>query len=691
MDGMSVPGVILVLLGVALALGLGMAFSRSRAVSVLWGAFTLYLGYILLYCLLPATNTPPYTPDGLVLFFSFLIAILLWPLWPRIQMPPSQHQTRYTTGTPVERCILVVFFLMLAGGLYWLHLQQVLDAWYAVVAWVIGLVLAWQPMIRGSLSSTNVTCGGVSFAIPFWKAETSPHTESRSDFTPMHTSTANSLMLVVFLVTIPLFLSSISSYPTDIHGDEGEVALQGMGLRDSGIIDPFLPVWFGIPSLFFQLPAYGMAMLGDTYTGLRISQVPFTLISIVLIYLIASRLFDRTTAIVITVAFIATPYAIHFTRRGIGYNQTWLFTLLTFYALIRGYQDRQHLPFFLAGTAASAGWLSYQANKILFPLALLSVLLLFLYRYREWKANIVNVLFLVAGFALTYIPLGLQYAQHPEMIIGRFARINDASPTTTATDWVTWWEPFRVSLLSPVSHPDNSPFLQNYLHGGMLGPILASCLLTALVLYLIRGTIRSWPMTLCIVWATSCIIAGSALTDRPPNYQRMVGSYPFLVLLAGTVPSLILQRTMQGFSGTTRTATLVAAACILLLANSNLYFNKIMSGKQRVYDSSELARTLQQYDHNYYMYFMGAPYYSMNYGNIRFLNPQLEGQPIQSIDVVTSDRLRRTGHIIIVLIKDHVRHIPLLLAHYPAASVTQYRNPEGELYFGIVEIFRPAP
>ncbi|MDX9755113.1 MAG: glycosyltransferase family 39 protein, partial [bacterium] len=571
---------------------------------------------------------------------------------------------------------------------------------FPMTVWAVGmaalLTSLWKHSIPSLLAKTQIRIGAASFVIPwlYWnKVEASP-TE------PVHPSRAwaNSAVLVTLAIAACLYLIHAPHYPTDVHGDEGEVALFAMEIRDAGVWNFFNLGWYHIPYLFYLVPAWGMWLFGDDVTGIRIVGALISLAAIPIFYLLARRILQDSPAAFATFLFATSGYFVHFSRMGIGYNQAILVIVLLLYCLVRGVQDQSSRWLGGAGMISAIGWLSYQAAQIGAPLALASIGALWLLRIVSWRTAVRHTTVFLLAFWVTISPLLGNFAIDPSAALSRASSVSAFTPQGRelmyrGNDQSLSFPALlalqtKRTLLSPLTERDRSPYLVNPHSGGILDTIPAIGWFSGCLLFFLVGwSKRPWTW-MVLFWTGLIFLFGCILTNSAPPYQRLTVVYPLLILpSAAMVYGLVKHwgRLLPLPDGVGRLGLCLFAALLLILSGHR-YFRTIQSVPQMVDEWTRVARYLQTVEETHYVYFLGPPSVSINYGTIRFLARELQGEDIQEPGIFLKTPVKRKGAVSFVLVRGNRTHLPALRALYPGGIEKNYYNSEGGSPFTVYEV-----
>ena len=158
-------------------------------------------------------------------------------------------------------------------------------------------------------------------------------------------------MLAILGVAVALRFPNLATIPPNVHGDEVSIGLDARKIMTGHMPAVFATGWYDVPALSFALHAATMRVFGDNLFGLRMASAIEGVLSIVLLYLLARRLWGPRPALLAAAFMAVAAWHIHFSRTGFHYMQAPVATLLALYFLVRGIQDRRVLDWVLCGFA----------------------------------------------------------------------------------------------------------------------------------------------------------------------------------------------------------------------------------------------------------------------------------------------------------------------------------------------------
>jgi 4-amino-4-deoxy-L-arabinose transferase-like glycosyltransferase len=696
-------------LGILLSLllwGLSWFFQRR----VTFSAFCFLLAYLLLFGVAfagqrQARSTPPHVPD-FPFWISSLFLLVYSYRYSKETIPVKQRFT-VNANSPIfpfawKTGILLMAISLLACLCQMVHYKPLFNLgafpWYIpMLVWGLGMGILCKTLLpKNPEPATHpgyiVRLGTMAIALPHvqcnYAASHTPAEQQRAG--------SNTAVAVIILIAALLYTLNNAAIPTDVHGDEGEVALTALDIRDSGNWNIFRFGWYHIPSLFYLFPAWIMWLFGDSLAGIRMQGALFGLVSIPVFYLFARRLLHDPPAVLATLLFATSSYFIHYSRLGIGYNQATLFTVIVMYALTRAVQDSDFRFIAWAAIVSALGFLSYQATKIMLPLSVSVLALFWLYRVIPMKKAAMAIGLYLFVFGITIAPLVGNSFVDRTAAFSRASSVSVFSPQGRELMYVGFDKNLSIqeivkiqlqrSFLAPVSYPDRSPYIINHHAGGILNTTPAVMWVGG-VLLLLLGFFH--PITMLLLFPTVMIlIVGSALTNSAPAYQRLVVLYPFLILTATPLLYGVASHVMAllQLSVHTRKWVWCIVAALLMVCSGHHYFRTIQSVPQRVDEWTRVARYLDGISDTHYVYFMGPPHVSIRYGTLRFLAPDVKGENVEEPVKFFKQKVNRQGAVSFVLIRGNRKYIHSLRAMYPDGKEINYYNTINTHPFTVYEV-----
>jgi 4-amino-4-deoxy-L-arabinose transferase-like glycosyltransferase len=192
------------------------------------------------------------------------------------------------------------------------------------------------------------------------------------------------ILITAFLLAVITRLIWINTVPNAIGGDElvyitTAKSIIASGKDISGIWNPFSIFTFNYPPhemqaelpYFLQIPA--LFLLRDSLFAARITNIMFSIATIILIYLITKKFTDEITASITALIMAINPWSIFIARSAYETPAAVFFILLSIYIIIsvKGNKILWTIPTFILA------FYSYIATKvIILPVAIISILML---------------------------------------------------------------------------------------------------------------------------------------------------------------------------------------------------------------------------------------------------------------------------------------------------------------------------
>ncbi len=660
-----------------------------------------------------AASSAPYIPSYLFWLAALLLCIFAY----RHTMPCLRPKALWSPQRPIRfpYSPLNILYLLIVSCLALLcQYLYTKPAWHETIPWYVPMVVWGFSLIlllRASRQKhqvspgepATVVVGNLPLAVPFSTGSVSeegleegekPPFVKQED--PLVWYLSNSMVILTIILGAALYIIGSTHVPTDVHGDECEVALHGIQVRDSGNWNIFNLGWYHIPNLFYLIPAWVMWLFGDDLFGLRMAGALAGVGAIPVFYLLARRLFNSPAAAIATFLFTISTATVHFSRMGTGYNQTILVATAVLFFFVRGLQQAEGRSFILAGFLSGVGLLSYQANHLIPLLIIASFVLLFMFRCIPlWTVWVGLTTYLLALW-VTAAPLVGVYLNHPDFSYSRarsisyfydegHKQIRKAYPASLSEKEVLLRQLQRSSLAT-ISHKDDSPYLVNPEHGGLLDPIPAVLFIAGCFFLLSR--LYHPAALLLLFWTATIIAAGGIFTSNTPSYQRLIGTVPFLLLIAGPILYAIIKTITHAFQGTIRfRATLTTILCLLILImGMQRYFHRIQAVPQQLDEWTRIARYIKEGSPHRYTYFLGPPAVYFGYGTIRFLAPNAKGEDVMNPPEFLQNKVSHRGPVSFVLVRGHRKYINDLRRLYPGGKEESHYNSLGRQPFTTYEV-----
>jgi 4-amino-4-deoxy-L-arabinose transferase-like glycosyltransferase len=330
---------------------------------------------------------------------------------------------------------------------------------------------------------------------------------------------------------------NLETLPYDLHGDMASYGITGRELLLGVQTNIFTQGWANIPIVGYLPSALSMWVFGNNLFGLNMTAVLGGMLSLIAVYLLIWRLFDRHRLAALTTALVAINVAhIHFSRLA-AYMDPLPFSLFSLYFFVDGLRRHKPSSYAFAGVLMGFNLLMYYSGRV----TLFITAGLFLYAlliHRDWLKDCLPGLALYAvGVLLVFGPDTIYYTRHWQAFIQRSQEVWLFNPGVMThlmgkygveTPVAVLLEQIRRSLLVFHHSVDSSSQF------GFPYPMFNSLLAPFIVLGL-GAALRAWKhpgAALCLIWLGLTLTLGSVLTMDAPFWPRLVGIVPAAALLA---------------------------------------------------------------------------------------------------------------------------------------------------------------
>lgn len=344
------------------------------------------------------------------------------------------------------------------------------------------------------------------------------------------------LMLAAALIPRVVCLESA---PYCVYEDEAHFPYLGSGVLHehitelaSGVSPYFRATYFSLalqawPGLFLQ-----------PLLGARVASAIFALGSLLGVYLLAARLFDRTVGVIAFMVLASSYWHIAYSRMGYPYMQPICLVPWALYIVLLGATAPNRFLQFLGGIALGASLLVYTPARIVLPIAVAW----FAYRVAVGEARVTDAALGLAVTALGGALILSPYfrAQGASEIFYRFhqATLENQGPLRLLGQ-CGWASAAGLKLLLAQLRTAAQVYV---MPGGLFavehGPHhalvdLVSLVLAAIGLIAVAAKIRDSRRFLLVVWVAATFIVGQVLTDVPTSAYRAAPLLPALAICAG--------------------------------------------------------------------------------------------------------------------------------------------------------------
>ena len=567
-----------------------------------------------------------------------------------------------TLPWPPWRRLLVAFvpaWLLMAGTAVAVafHLSPRLTIWI----WLTGagwlLAGAWW-LSRGQEASRKPSAGGSTWACG----------------------------LLVVAVAVALRVWSIDTVPRYVHCDEGTLTLIAQEFYRNPMRDWFAPppkagLYSQHMIFFYALQAAGTLLFGFNLVGARASDVLLGVASIALLFDGLRRVSGLRLATVAGLLLAANHCHVAYSRIASGYIQTAFFVTCAFALFARLWTAPSYLNAALLAVVMAMSLHSYQGTIIVFPLLLVSMLILLALHGEHRRRLRVPMLVFVLSCASGAAVYGAAFWQHRDEMVGRAQELNILSERTMS------------SLKRDVYHTDSATAvvahqawnaLRGFHVGGdhqpqygidlpMADPYTAALMVPGAMLVLLA--FRDFVAVNAAVFTLAYLLLGLGM-QWAPGFNRTTGALPLGMLIAAIALVQCVETLWAGPRRWSRWAanlSLAAGVALCVVTNLRIYF--VHYGAARVVGDgpSEAGWVAREYAGQYTVHLVDWPLPGEE--GIRLI---LGSLPVQLHDDKDSVHYVRTAEVtgsdLFILYDQDKAARDALLARFPGARVESRRR-----------------
>src|SRR3989344_2158171 len=255
-------------------------------------------------------------------------------------------------------------------------------------------------------------------------------------------------LILILVVATVLRVTSIDSVPPGLYPDEAMNGNNALEALRTGEFKVFYPENNGREGLFINIQALSLSIFGNTSWALRLPSVIFGLFGVLGIYFLTREILfhhrQREELSLLATFLSATSFwYINFSRIAFRAIMAPAALVWGIYLLLLSFR-RARLPGLLnklllpaiGGVVYGLGFHSYIAYRAT-PVIILAVFAFYWLKARKerWLKEFSNVILVFTIFSLlTFLPLGLYFAENPQDFFGRTAQISVlSSPSPIAS------------------------------------------------------------------------------------------------------------------------------------------------------------------------------------------------------------------------------------------------------------------
>ncbi|MFZ5911900.1 MAG: glycosyltransferase family 39 protein [Chloroflexota bacterium] len=375
---------------------------------------------------------------------------------------------------------------------------------------------------------------GVCYVAAF--IETPFHFEKMKEWFGQH---RNEVFLVAGLTLFAAFFRfyELGNLPRVLDGDEGRLGQAAQATVADTWANPF-SLWENFGALYLQAVNIAIKFFGPTPLALRFFPAVSGTLAIPMLYLFARQVAGKRTALIAAFLLATSHTHIHFSRIGaVGYiHGTWLVPL-ELYLLLSGLEKRSAWRTAAAGALLAIHFSVYLTAQIITGLALVYMLVSFLFLRPWFKPALKQAAAFWGGWALLLLPEVAYVAYNPNEFINRLGE-NGTFQTGWLAETIANTGQSAVSVLSHrVAHAFLSliyyPAFDFYgSRVPMLSLITAALFLIGLGIALWRTRLPGHLLLNGYFWAPTLAIGCFAIPPSADSYRMIIVLPPAMILAA---------------------------------------------------------------------------------------------------------------------------------------------------------------
>ncbi len=488
----------------------------------------------------------------------------------------------------------------------------------------------------------------------------------------------------------------INHVPYVFGGDEGSQALAALDVVRGGLRNPFGTGWFALPTLYFFLQAAAMAVGGETVGGVRLLSAVVGALAVLVTYLLARRLFDRTVALTAAVLLAVFHYAVLYSRLATVPIADSLLIVAALYFLDRALVERRPLDALAAGLAIGLGeYASAVAARVL-PLVGVAYLLYAalwdaerlapcLPRRADWRHLAPTAGWAVLGALLVYLPLLAHYADFPTEYTARVEQVSIFRSGWLAHEQQTTGQGAVALVAQHVAHAVLLP-ITAVPSGWYMGitPTVAVPLALLPAIGLMVVTLGAWRRRyfgLAAAYWSIALVLG--LSDDPGQPQRfvIVTSVMAVITALGLCGPLRLAAWLGDLPPAVTNTALAAVLLGLGVWNFQTVFHNpdpiAYYGTENGLVATELAYYLRGLGPGTTVYLFGAPrIYYRSFATVPFIAPGANGIDVEQSLPAGAPPLALNGPTVFAFLPERTGELQQVRAWYPDGALQQIRSPQ---------------
>ncbi|MCS7221620.1 MAG: glycosyltransferase family 39 protein [Anaerolineae bacterium] len=323
---------------------------------------------------------------------------------------------------------------------------------------------------------------------------------------------------------------ALERIPPGYHFDEAFEGLEAWKVLSlPGYRPIFFPGNFGVEPAFIYLTSLAFSLAGATPTVQRAVAAAVGSLTIPALYALGRELEQdgapSGTALLAALALGISYWHLTFSRVGIEPILVPLTICLALWALWRGMRTGESWAFLVAGLSVGLGPYTYPAGRLIPFLYALALIGLGVFKRSRLQVRWQGVALSWIVAALTFAPLAVHWARHPELLLLRSAQvavIPGQAPGSLGDNLLRTLGMFSIAGdMDPRSNLPGRPALDGW---------IALWFYVGIGVALARWRRPAWSLPL---WWSLVMVLPTVFSEFAPHFRRSIGAAPAVSLLIG--------------------------------------------------------------------------------------------------------------------------------------------------------------
>jgi len=423
-------------------------------------------------------------------------------------------------------------------------------------------------------------------------------------------------VLFVILIGIMIRFYQINRWPVQVTGDEARFALIGMDALAGRVNNIFILSANKYPLSFSLLQALSVSIFGQTDLAIRFFPALLGGLTVGVVHMLASKLFDRWTAFIAALLMAGQHVHLHFSRMGLNNIVDALMFPLVVNVLLTACKNNRRSAWVMTGLLLGASQYFYLSAKFLVVLVVGWSILWIVLNPSDKKQKWFNLLWMLLAAFTVYAPLLVYTVSHAGDFLVLLSRVR---PSPEVYQYQIQLEGGNVmmfwlkKLWTAAMGFTSTPLLNWY------WPDVPLMRFPSAIFFMIGVTSLISPRFsrqagFLFIWLAGFIIIG-ALSDNTPAAQRYLAATPAAAILIAKgilhMRDLFLRVSFMHMPArSTRMTIVVLILSGVLMLDDVLFYFKDYSPKSIYIDShnaalNQLGIELQAAPAECSIYFMG--------------------------------------------------------------------------------------